>query len=109
VMEIIKETILTVMQELSDKKSAPAKHNPQAWLENILTKKELRHIKVNYFKPGVLALLVDSSTWLYQLNLKKEQILESLRQDGHDVGDIRFYIGEIVCPKKQSKPRKTGA
>jgi hypothetical protein len=106
-MEIIKETILTVMQELSDKKSAPDKHNPQTWLENILTQKELRHIKVNYFKLGILVLLVDSSTWLYQLNLKKEHILESLRRNGHQVGDIRFYIGEIVCPKKQPNPRKT--
>jgi len=107
-MENIKETILAVMQELSDKKSAPDKNNPQAWLENILTKKELRHIKVNYFKRGVLGILVDSSTWLYQLNLKKEHLLESVRQDGHNAQDIRFYIGEITCPKKKPHPKKAG-
>ena len=99
-MERIGDTIQAVMQGLSKNKGQRGGGEPQSWLENILTKTELKHIKVNYFKRGVLNIGVDSSVWLYQLSLKKEYLLVSMRQDGHDLKDIRFCIGEIVCPKK---------
>jgi len=50
-------------------------------LRRILTKKEQRHITYHSLKKnGVITLGVDSSVWLYLLNLKKRQLLKSLNQ-----------------------------
>lgn len=105
-METIKDTILAVMQELADKKEGSIDGAPLGWLEKALTKKELQHIKVNYFKRGVLSVGVDSSAWLYQLSLKKEELLNSLRQQGRGVKNIHFSIREEVCQKKKSSLKK---
>lgn len=64
-------------------------------LKKILTKKELAHIKFNYFRKGVLGLNVDSSAWLYKLNMGKEDLLSKLNQKIGNVKDIRLRIGEI--------------
>lgn len=94
-MERLKETLWGLMQELEDKNLKGRSQGPQEWLKNILTKKELRHIRVNYFKKGVLGLIVDSSSLLYSLNLRKESLIASLRKESKDAKDIRFRIGEL--------------
>ncbi len=106
-MEIIKDTIWAVMRELTEKKEAPTDGTPQAWLEKALTKKELRHIKVNYFRRGVLGVGVDSSAWLYQLSLKKAELLGLLRHQCREIKDIRFSIREEVCQKKKPNQKKS--
>ena len=93
-MEAIKDTVSSLMYGLLAKKTKGDKNNPEEWLKKILTKKELGHIKVNYFKGGVLNVSVDSSAWLYSLSLKKEAILESLKENHDSLKDIRFRIGE---------------
>ncbi len=92
-MERIKDTINSVLQGLMDKK-APCGVIPEEVVKKILTKKEYGHIKFNYFKKGVLGLSVDSSSWLYSLNLKKEGLLQKLKTDMPDIKNIRFFIGE---------------
>jgi len=92
-MEAIKETIRNVLQSLSEKKQKPTL-NPEELLKKVLTKKELGHIKFNYFRKGILSMNVDSSTWLYSLSLRKENLLVGLKEKLVDLKDIRFYIGE---------------
>jgi len=58
-----------------------------------LTKKELGHIKVNYFRRGILGVNVDSSAWLYYLSLKKDTLLAHLQTKSRAVKEIRFYVG----------------
>ncbi|MBL7151030.1 MAG: DUF721 domain-containing protein [Candidatus Omnitrophica bacterium] len=96
-METIKATVMNVIQGLTAKKEEGVQQ-ADVWilLKKALAKKELRHIKFNYFKKGVLGIRVDSSVWLYSLNLKKERLLVLLNNNpGIQVKSIRFNIGEI--------------
>ncbi len=93
-MEAIKDTVHSVMRGLIAKKGEPG-NDPQGWLEKVLTKKELQHIKFNYFKKGILNLDVDSSSRLYSLNLKKGDLLAKLNKVTGTIRDIYFHIGEI--------------
>jgi len=94
-MEAIKDTIQSVISDLSVRKSAVPEDELARFLKKILTKKEIRHIKVGYFKRGILNVAVDSSAWLYYFSLHKEEILKQLRDRFKTVKDIRFYIGEV--------------
>ena len=94
-MEAIKETVRGIMHGLSEKKSGPNAPSPDDLLKKVLTKKELAHIKVKYFKKGVLYIDVDSSSWLYSLSLKKEEMVVKLTQKSAVIKDIRLRIGEI--------------
>jgi len=105
-MEIIKDTVLAVIRELTEKKEIYVDGVPHDWLGKALTKKELRHIKINYFRRGVLGIGVDSSVWLYQLSLKKAELLSLLRQQSKEIKDIHFSIREEVCKKKKPSPKK---
>ncbi len=93
-MEAIKETINNLMLVWGTKKKSADFYNFENLLNKLLTKKEIRHIKFNYFKKGVLDIKVDSSNWLYYFNLKKKELVTSMRQDIESIKDIRFYLGE---------------
>jgi hypothetical protein len=93
--EAIKDTVVSVMQDLFAKKACPGHDDPQELLKKVLTKKELGHIKINYFKKGVLGLFVDSSSWLYKFSLQKKELLDKLIQQSSEIKDIKFRIGEI--------------
>ena len=99
-MEAIKSTLMNVMESLAAKKTRDCEDNPQGWLKRVLTKVEREHIKINYFKKGILSLNVDSSSWLYSLTLQKEETLANLGKFCSGIKDIRFRIGEIKCPEK---------
>jgi hypothetical protein len=94
-MELLKNTLASVMHQLDAKKTVFQDAGPQQWLKNALTKKELGHIRVKYFSKGVLGLSVDSSAWLYILSLKKEELLGKLKKENPGLKNINFTIGEI--------------
>jgi hypothetical protein len=94
-MEAIKDTVQSIMQGLASKRTRKdTDGDPEALLKKLLTKKELEHIKFNYFKKGMLSVNVDSSAWLYSLTLKKEELLGALKKNSPNIKDIRFRIGE---------------
>ena len=94
-MERIKDTLQSVMQDLVSKKGGANNEDPGVWLRKALTKRELGHIKFQYFRKGILGIMVDSSVWLYSLNLKKEDLLHKLKKCSGQIQEIRFSIGEI--------------
>ncbi|MCX5696598.1 MAG: DciA family protein [Candidatus Omnitrophica bacterium] len=94
-MEEIKDTISELMRQWQAKESRLKHENPQEWLKKILTKKELKHIKIDYFHQGVLGLSVDSSVWLYTLGIKKVELLEKLKNEAPKIKDIHLRIGEF--------------
>ncbi|MDO8661704.1 MAG: DciA family protein [Candidatus Omnitrophota bacterium] len=94
-MEKIKDTIEVVIRDLLVKKSGSSNNAPESWLRKVLTKKELGHIKLQYFRKGILGLSVDSSPWLYSLNLKKARLLGELQRCSPDIQEIRFHIGDV--------------
>jgi len=94
-MDAVRDIIKNVMQELETKKTALSRDDPNVLLKKVLTKKELGHIKFNYFRKGVVNVSVDSSTWLYHLNLQKKVLLDKLIKESGSIKDIRFRIGDI--------------
>jgi hypothetical protein len=94
-MELIKDTISVVIKALELKRLGVNGEGPEEWLKKVLTKKELRHIKFNYFKKGVIGLNVDSSSWLYNFTLQKDVLLAKLNRQSSAVKGIRFSLGEI--------------
>jgi len=95
-MEPLKDTIHEVMQKLKPRKVSATREEPFFVLQRILGRRESAHISLRYFRDGVLNIGVDSSTRLYNLTLKKEELLMKIRQKTNTViKDIRFYLGEI--------------
>jgi predicted nucleic acid-binding Zn ribbon protein len=94
-MEGIRGAVKEVMRRLETKKKTSPTASPQFLLEQALSRKELKHIRLKYFKKGVLSINVDSSSWLYQLNLKKADLLAQLEKKAVDIRDIRFRLGAI--------------
>jgi len=110
-VENLQETINRVMQQWGARNKEQAQDDPRVLLGKIFTKKELSHVSIRDFSGGVFYLNVDSSTWLYHLNLKKEGILARLRQvSGKAINDIRFNIsdrGVGKIEKEKNQKRKT--
>lgn len=94
-MELLKHTLDRVMRGLDVQKNGSSEADPEQWLKKALTKKELQHIKVKYFNKGTLGVSVDSSTWLYALSLKKEELLDKLKKEHPGLKNISLRIGEI--------------
>jgi len=91
-MQTIKDIIPDVIRSLETKKRA--QDEPEFLLKQVLPKKELGHVKFRYLRKGILGITVDSSSWLYQLNLQKPGLLAKLGKKSQAIQDIRFYIGE---------------
>ncbi len=91
------------MRGLAGKKKRLPADSPERLLKKILTKKELRHAWFNYFKKGILYISVDSSSWLYQLNLEKQGLLDKLSQKRAAIKDIRFSLGDLRDEKEKIK------
>jgi len=98
-MELIKDTVQQVLKTLRAKDAFTDKCDPETVLKNILTKRELGHIKVKYFKSGILYLAVDSSSWLYNFNLKKQVLQDGLRAKIPVVKEVRLRLGEVEKSK----------
>jgi hypothetical protein len=94
-MEVIKDTIASVLRGLEKKRSGGPGDDPEFLLRQVLTKKELEHVRIGYFRKGVLGVNVDSSAWLYFLTLNKEKLLVKLNSISSVVKDIRFRLGEV--------------
>jgi predicted nucleic acid-binding Zn ribbon protein len=105
-METLKDAVHSVMQDLLAGERRVSKDNPQELLRRALTKQEARHIKFNYFKNGILNISVDSSSWLYNLNLQKEELLARLNKGLLTVKEIRFRIGEVEWEKQKLKKNR---
>jgi hypothetical protein len=93
-MEKLAGAIEGVIRDLTAKKTSGSVDDPAQWLKKALTKKELGHIKFHYFRKGVYGVLIDSSVWMYSLNLKKESILNKIKEASPAVKELRFSLGE---------------
>jgi hypothetical protein len=105
-MERIKDTVSQFMRQLQDKTERAAKDNPEILLKKNLSKKELSHVKIAYFRKGALGIAVDSSAWLYHLSMKKENLLAQLRNDSPHIKELRFKIGAIEHTTDYEKEKR---
>jgi len=94
-VEQIKETVKNVLGALEAKQKPDPQEKLKILLKKLLTKKEAKHIQFHYLKKGILHIKVDSSTWLYHVNLRKEDLLAKISKGFNAIKDIRFHIGEL--------------
>ncbi|RJO65432.1 MAG: DUF721 domain-containing protein [Candidatus Omnitrophota bacterium] len=92
-MDAIKNTVQSLLSRWRSKQK-PCKDSYERYIKKILTNREIKHITLNNFKSGTLTLYIDSSSWLYHLQLKKDQLLKQIQVDCPEVRDIRFFLGE---------------
>lgn len=91
----IKDAVMNVMGRLQVREGPAGEQDPLDVMKNILTKSETEHIRINYFKKGIIFAYVDSSSWLYTCTYKKETYLKQIRLSCPSVQDIHFRIGEV--------------
>jgi len=95
-MEKIGAIVKQLINDLESKKSALKKYEViEELLNKFLTKQEFKHIRINTFKKGVLYITIDSSSWMYSINLKKGQLLDEIKKCLSDIKDVRFSLGEL--------------
>ncbi len=92
-MERIKDTLAGLMFSLEAKKRGVAGQCPEENLKKLLTKRELNHIKFEYFSKGIVGISADSSAWLYHLNLRKEKLAAGLKKSIPTVKGVRLRLG----------------
>lgn len=94
-MEDIKNIIHNIISHLS----GHAPHEDQElfrFWETLLDEQEKKHVRLSGLKSGVLYVNVDSSVWLYQMKLKKFQILSRIREFFPDIQNIYIKIGPVL-------------
>ena len=94
----IKDVLGAVISSISGEKKEKIDRIRQAW-DKILDKKAQKHVRLASFKTGRLVVNVDSSAWMYELNLRRQQLKKDLNKiltpAGIAVDEIILRIGEI--------------
>lgn len=88
-MEHIKKTLEGVIKDM-EKSLSPQREEAAKLFRKNLAKGERQHVRCGALRDGVLTVNVDSSPWLYQLSLRKEEFVKKL-----GLKDIRFQIGKV--------------
>ncbi len=104
-MEAIKHTVSAVLAQLTAEHGKALEDGPAAWLAKVFTKKELEHVRFQYYRKGVVGLTADSSTWLYHLNIRKEELLVRFRRVAPEIKEMRVRLGaaQNLCCKRRGK------
>ena len=93
-MDQIKSVIKDVVAQLSSGKKTPQAQILKAW-PGCAGSKAFKHTKIIKFDKGVLLVNVDSSAWLFQMNLKRKALLEKLNSATKELKEIRFRTGSV--------------
>lgn len=96
-VELIREIVKKLLKDLKTKQKSEGSAIISL-LNQLLTKEEMRHIRVVSFKDGVLKVNVDVPVFLYQLNLKKPLIVDRLQntlRGETTLKEINFRAGDI--------------
>jgi predicted nucleic acid-binding Zn ribbon protein len=93
----IKDVLGSVISKISGEKKEKIDQIRRAW-DKILDKKSHKHVRLTSFKEKKLIVNVDSSAWMYELNLRKQQLLEGLNKQLRQgqVKEIVLRIGEVA-------------
>ena len=92
--EGIKDVLKKVINKIEDQGPEKKETIVKAWA-SIVGDKAAGHSKPTGVQRNVLTIEVDSSSWLYNLNLKKRAIVKDIKSQlkKHKIEDIRFRIG----------------
>lgn len=92
----IKEVVSSIIQGLGAESNSEKDKVAQA-LNTVLGKGALRHTRAQYYQNQKLVINVDSSAWLYKLNLEQREILSKLNSllPHADIKELLFKLGRV--------------
>ena len=93
----LSDIVKKVIKGLSGKGRFTEEDMRQAW-QDAVGPDAARHSVPVSFKKSSVFVNVDRSSWLYELTIKKKEILKKLEEKlkGKQFKDIRFRIGDIT-------------
>ena len=86
-----------VIKDLKDKKDLITEEEVRGVWGKAVGKKAAKHTKPISLRKATLNVMVDGSSWLYELTMEKKVILKKLegKLRGKKIKEIRFRIGAI--------------
>jgi len=93
-MDNVKDIVQKVIGEISSQRDRQADDIIRAWT-TCVGETAACHTHVVGIKEDTLLVYVDSSAWLYQMNLHKEKILKHLQQMFPQIKKIYLKIGKV--------------
>lgn len=93
-MDNIKDIITKVIGNMAEHKGDEASEIIRLW-PTLVNEKAAKHSKIVGMKNGTLLVNVDSSAWLYQININRTTILKKIKEKFAGVQNIRFKIGKV--------------
>ncbi len=93
----IDSVVSGLLQRLEAHKVKKANAVREAWREAV-SKKALGHTQPVSFKNNVIMVIVENSSWLYELTMEKKEILKKFNKKysgRKKARDIRFRVGKI--------------
>lgn len=94
IMESIKDILPQVFEQLTERIPQTQTKIQRIW-QNVIDAKMAQHSVLLDFTDGILTVAVDSSSWLYQMNLNKRKILTQLQDEIPQMQNIQFKIGKV--------------
>jgi hypothetical protein len=94
-MDAIKDILAGVIEKIACAKPKHYDRLQEVWQE-IAGKKAMQHSKVAGIKDDQILIYVDSSAWLYQMNLEKEGSLNKFKQVFPETKRLFFKIGKVI-------------
>jgi len=79
-MQDIKDTLKSVLKKIEVAARTSEQDEITAVIKNILSKDEFYNIEIKSFSKGALEISCNSSGWLYQINLKKQKIIDGVQE-----------------------------
>lgn len=92
--DLIKDILPGVIGRLSSGNPEWQNSLSRAW-EAIVDSKAKRHTAIAGLRKGRLLINADSPVWLFQLSLKKAELLRRLQKDFPELSAISFRIGKV--------------
>ncbi|MFH1655178.1 MAG: DUF721 domain-containing protein [Candidatus Omnitrophota bacterium] len=93
-MERIKNVVSSVLEKLASDSIDRHQRLWQAW-QGVAGKKFIKHATIDSYKNGRLVIKVDSSVAMFQLNLKRNQILEKLQKADKELKTVDLKLGKV--------------
>ncbi len=94
--ERIDSVVKSIIEKL-DKQPNPTSDEMEKVWEGVVGKKASAHTKPASLRKKRLVINVDGSGWLYELTLRKDELLAALKKKlGEDkIRELQFRIGEL--------------
>ncbi|MFA5039165.1 MAG: DciA family protein [Candidatus Omnitrophota bacterium] len=93
-MEGIKSVLSSVLKDLTRQQKERNLDGVQAAWERAAGKAAVRHTRITNLTKDKIQVNVDSSAWLYQLNLKKQAMEKELYRR-LKIREIRLRLGDV--------------